>query len=116
MSQPHHLTSRSGILRPLALLCMHGAACKPCGPPTLPTCTPCGPPCARWLAARSWDPARAAHDLAAHAAWRADMIPNGRVHESEVARELAQEKVLIQGLDRHGRAVAILVGGNHVPG
>ncbi|KAI8471339.1 MAG: CRAL-TRIO domain-containing protein [Monoraphidium minutum] len=69
----------------------------------------------RWLAARGWDPARAAADLAAHAAWRAGFVPAGRVPASEIARELAQRKVLVQGLDRAGRAVIVLVGGNHVP-
>ncbi|GBG00596.1 hypothetical protein Rsub_13386 [Raphidocelis subcapitata] len=69
----------------------------------------------RWLAARGWDPARAAADLAAHAAWRVANVPAGFVPESEVAAQIAHKKVLMQGNDRHGRPVAILVGGRHIP-
>jgi hypothetical protein len=69
----------------------------------------------RWLAARGWDPARAARDLAAHAAWRAETMPDGRVADSEVRNELAQRKVLLQGLDRRGRGVVVFIGGNHAP-
>jgi hypothetical protein len=32
-----------------------------------------------------------------------------------VANELAQNKVLIQGLDRNGRAVIMVLGAQHVP-
>lgn len=46
-----------------------------------------------WLAARGWDPARAAHDLAAHAEWRAAYCPHGRVLDAEVSNDLAQNKV-----------------------
>jgi len=58
---------------------------------------------------------RAAQDLTAHAAWRAEHIPNG-VSDAEVAGQIDHKKVFIQGVDRHGRAVIVLVGGNHVPG
>ncbi|KIY99951.1 hypothetical protein MNEG_8006 [Monoraphidium neglectum] len=69
----------------------------------------------RWLSGRDWEPARAARDLAAHAAWRAQYAPQGRVLDCEVANELAQNKVLIQGLDRNGRAVIMVLGAQHVP-
>jgi hypothetical protein len=42
-------------------------------------------------------------------------VPAGRVADADVAGQLAQGKILIQGLDRHGRAVVVLVGGNHIP-
>ncbi|GBF97515.1 hypothetical protein Rsub_10438 [Raphidocelis subcapitata] len=70
---------------------------------------------ARWLAARGWDPARAARDLAAHAEWRAAYCPRGRVLDCEIAGQLNQQKVFIQGLDRCGRAVVILAVANHIP-
>lgn len=69
----------------------------------------------RWLRARSFDPARAARDLSAHAAWRSESVPLGRVQECTIPNELSQKKVLIQGLDHKGRAVIVLVGGNHLP-
>ena len=66
----------------------------------------------RWLRARGWDPARAARDLAAHAAWRAQFAPLGRVQESEVAREIAQGKVFLQvgGGLALGQGAGALVG------
>ncbi|KAI8466216.1 MAG: CRAL-TRIO domain-containing protein, partial [Monoraphidium minutum] len=69
----------------------------------------------RWLRARSWDPARAARDLASHASWRAAFAPLGRVQEREIPNELAQEKVFMQGPDRRGRGLTIFIGGNHIP-
>lgn len=67
------------------------------------------------MAARGRDPARAARDLAAHAAWRASYIPNGRALESEVQPEIEQGKVFVQGPDRKGHAVVILDAGKHFP-
>lgn len=69
----------------------------------------------RWLAARGWDPARAAHDLKGHAAWRAAFCPEGRVLDSEVKNELAQDKVSLTGPDHKGRAVIVFSGKKHIP-
>jgi len=50
----------------------------------------------RWLVARKGDPRRAAEDLAAHAAWRAALVPRGRILEdADLAPELAQNKVVV---------------------
>jgi hypothetical protein len=50
----------------------------------------------RWLIARKGDGARAAKDLAAHSAWRAALVPLGRILEDdELAPELAQNKVVL---------------------
>ncbi len=93
----------------IALLCIAGSNSTG-AKLTAPQNTP------RWLAARGWDPERAAHDLAAHASWRAAFAPAGRIQKCEVEGQLAQDKVMVQGLDRQGRGVVILVGGNHIPG
>ncbi|KAI8466429.1 MAG: CRAL-TRIO domain-containing protein [Monoraphidium minutum] len=69
----------------------------------------------RWLAARGWDPARAAADLTAHAAWRAGFAPTGRVLDSEVANDVGQGKVVMTGPDRAGRSVLVFIGKNHFP-
>ncbi|KIY95497.1 hypothetical protein MNEG_12466 [Monoraphidium neglectum] len=69
----------------------------------------------RWLRARGWDPAKAGRDLAAHAAWRAEFVPGGRIQEAEVANEIAQGKVFLQGPDRNGRGISIFIGGKHFP-
>jgi hypothetical protein len=68
-----------------------------------------------WLAARGHDPARAARDLAAHAEWRAAFVPDGRFADADVANELAQEKVLIQGPCTRGRALLVFNGAKHFP-
>jgi len=91
------------------------APARPLPPPN--SAPPTAPLNTRWLAARSWSPARAARDLAAHAAWRAELVgPRGRVLEADVANEIAQRKVLVQGPDRRGRGIIILNSGNHYAG
>ncbi|GBF97516.1 hypothetical protein Rsub_10439 [Raphidocelis subcapitata] len=62
---------------------------------------------ARWLAARGWDPARAARDLAAHAEWRAAFCPRGRVLDCEVADDVGQRKALLMGPTESGRSVVV---------
>jgi hypothetical protein len=69
----------------------------------------------RWLAARGWDPERAAHDLAAHASWRAAFAPAGRVLDEEVANDIAQRKLFVQGPSAGGKGVVVFVGKNHIP-
>lgn len=53
----------------------------------------------RWLIARKGDGARAAKDLAAHGAWRAALVPLGRILEDDdLAPELAQNKVVLAAI------------------
>eukprot|EP00877_Chromochloris_zofingiensis_P001376 jgi/Chrzof1/11239/Cz05g29020.t1 len=68
----------------------------------------------RWLAARKWVLEDALRDLTAHAQWRAQFVPNGRILESEIASQLTQNKCFCQGVDRQGRAIIFLSAGNHV--
>jgi hypothetical protein len=50
----------------------------------------------RWLVARKGDGSKAARDLSAHAAWRAALVPLGRiVEDADLAPELAQRKVVL---------------------
>jgi hypothetical protein len=69
-----------------------------------------------WLAARGHDPHRAAHDLCAHAAWRASFVPQGRVLDSEMERQVAQRKAYVTGPSEvTGAAVVVFCGERHIP-
>ncbi len=68
----------------------------------------------RWLRARGWDVARAAAAITRHAEWRAAHMPSGRVELESIANELACDKVYLQGVDRKGRPVMIILVGASV--
>ncbi|GFH25351.1 CRAL-TRIO domain-containing protein [Haematococcus lacustris] len=63
----------------------------------------------RWLRARSWDVALAATDIVKHAQWRVAFMPNGGISQEAVAKELATEKLILQGFDCHGRPLVIIL-------
>lgn len=67
----------------------------------------------RWLRARCWVVPKAEECIRQHAKWRAAFCPSGRIHESEVANELAANKLFLQGLDKKGRAVIVVLARNH---
>lgn len=67
----------------------------------------------RWLAARDRDVDEAEHSLREHARWRYSYIPNGRISEDEIPNELAVNKVFLQGCDKQGRPVMIVVAARH---
>mmetsp|Transcript_25556 Transcript_25556/g.55666 ORF Transcript_25556/g.55666 Transcript_25556/m.55666 type:complete len:272 (+) Transcript_25556:98-913(+) len=68
----------------------------------------------RWLVARKWKLADAKSSLASHAAWRADFMPAGHISEEQVARSIAHNKTSLQGLDKGGRPVVILLVERHI--
>ncbi|KXZ55394.1 hypothetical protein GPECTOR_3g52 [Gonium pectorale] len=67
----------------------------------------------RWLVARKGDCKAAARDLTAHAAWRAQYVPSGRISEEEVAEDLAQNKAFLPGYDKDGRPLCVVVVSRH---
>ncbi|KAJ9530732.1 hypothetical protein QJQ45_014890, partial [Haematococcus lacustris] len=67
----------------------------------------------RWLRARSWDVALAATDIVKHAQWRVAFMPNGGISQEAVAKELATEKLILQGFDCHGRPLVIILVRKH---
>jgi len=69
----------------------------------------------RWLVAREWDVGAARRSLVEHASWRAYQVPGGRVPEARVAAPLSEGKVLLQGVDKAGRALMIVRARLHRP-
>ncbi|KAK9808894.1 hypothetical protein WJX72_005949 [[Myrmecia] bisecta] len=51
--------------------------------------------------------------IVAHAHWRAEHVPRGRIFEDEIPNELAAQKVFLQGVDLQGRPVLIVMASRH---
>lgn len=68
----------------------------------------------RWLRANSWIIDKAEGKLRKHAEWRRTFVPNGRIDESEVAAEIATDKVFVQGADVDGRPCMYILAAKHV--
>lgn len=69
----------------------------------------------RFLIARSLDPDKAAKMFVQWQKWRAKMVPNGFISESEIPDELEARKVFLQGLSKDKYPVVILQAGRHFP-
>ena len=69
----------------------------------------------RFLIARSMDPDKAAKMFVQWQKWRAKMVPNGFISESEVSDELECRKVLLQGLSKDKYPVLIIQARRHFP-
>uniref|UniRef100_M1C343 Aspartate semialdehyde dehydrogenase n=1 Tax=Solanum tuberosum TaxID=4113 RepID=M1C343_SOLTU len=69
----------------------------------------------RFLIARSMDPEKAAKMFCQWKKWRAEMVPLGYISDSEVANELAAEKLYLQGLSKSGHPIVIVKVNKHFP-
>ncbi|KAM3324711.1 SEC14 cytosolic factor [Capsicum chacoense] len=69
----------------------------------------------RFLIARSMDPEKAAKMFCQWKKWRAEMVPLGYISDSDVADELAAEKVYLQGLSKNVHPVVIIKVNKHFP-
>lgn len=69
----------------------------------------------RWLRARKWNVQNTARDLIAHAQWRIEYVPGGRILESEIDKELAHNKCFLLGEDKLHRPVILLKAERHLP-
>ncbi|CAM8979134.1 unnamed protein product [Rhodiola kirilowii] len=69
----------------------------------------------RFLIARSMDTEKAAKMFVQWFNWRQSFVPLGFVDELEVADELEQRKVCLQGLTKSGYPLMIVIGGKHSP-
>ncbi|KAK7820401.1 phosphatidylinositol transfer protein 3 [Quercus suber] len=45
--------------------------------------------------------------------WRQTFVPNGSISASELPHEIAQNKMFIQGFDKTGRPIAVVLGARH---
>jgi CRAL/TRIO domain len=69
----------------------------------------------RWLRARAADVEMAARALEAHAAWRVHWVPDGRIARHAVQCFLDDEELCLQGVDRSGRPVLLVLADRHRP-
>eukprot|EP00891_Asterochloris_glomerata_P005452 jgi/Astpho2/5452/gw1.00077.17.1_t len=49
----------------------------------------------------------------AHAQWRATFVPNGVISESEIPKELGAKKAYLQGTDKQGRSLSVVICSRH---
>ncbi|KAK9108623.1 hypothetical protein Syun_024634 [Stephania yunnanensis] len=69
----------------------------------------------RFLRARDLDIEMASAMFLKYLKWRREFVPKGFISESEVARDLAQDKMFMQGVDKKGRPIVLAIGRKHYP-
>ncbi|KAJ0039160.1 hypothetical protein Pint_22432 [Pistacia integerrima] len=69
----------------------------------------------RFLIARSMDPEKAAKMFVQWQKWRAALVPNGFISESEVPDELEARKIFLQELSKDRYPVLICKASKHFP-
>lgn len=69
----------------------------------------------RFLIARSMDSEKAAKMFVQWQKWRAALVPDGFVPESEIREELETRKIYLQGLSKNGYPVMIVKACKHFP-
>ena len=67
----------------------------------------------RFLRARNLDVEKASDMLLKCLKWRIMFVPSGHISSSEVPNEIAQNKMFVQGIDKKGRPIAVLIGARH---
>lgn len=69
----------------------------------------------RFLRARDHDIEKASTLFLKYLSWRRAFVPKGFIQPSEIPNELAQNKLFLQGLDKKGRPISIVLGARHKP-
>lgn len=69
----------------------------------------------RFLIARSMDQDKAAKMFVQWQNWRAAIVPNGVISESEIQDELEPRKIYLQGLSKDKYPVMIVKSSKHFP-
>lgn len=69
----------------------------------------------RFLIARSMDSEKAARMFVQWQKWRATMVPNGFIADSEVRDELEPRKIFLQGLTKDGLPLLVIQLRKHFP-
>ncbi|XP_010250507.1 PREDICTED: random slug protein 5 [Nelumbo nucifera] len=67
----------------------------------------------RFLRARDLDIEKASALFLKYLKWRRTFVPNGFISESEITKQLAQNKAFMQGLDKKGRPIVVAFGARH---
>ncbi|XP_062026030.1 uncharacterized protein LOC133742387 isoform X2 [Rosa rugosa] len=67
----------------------------------------------RFLRARDLDVEQASAMFLKYLKWRQAFAPNGSISASEVPNQIAQNKLFLQGSDKRGCPIAVLLGARH---
>ncbi|XP_021829347.1 CRAL-TRIO domain-containing protein YKL091C-like isoform X2 [Prunus avium] len=67
----------------------------------------------RFLRARDFDISQASAMFLKYLKWRRTFVPNGFISASEVPNQIAQNKMFLQGSDKKGRPIAVVLGNRH---
>ncbi|KAF8400082.1 hypothetical protein HHK36_015957 [Tetracentron sinense] len=67
----------------------------------------------RFLRARDLDVEKASCLFLKYLKWRQTFVPNGSISASEIPNELAHNKLFVQGFDKKGRPILVVVGARH---
>ncbi|KAK8476355.1 hypothetical protein V6N11_014485 [Hibiscus sabdariffa] len=67
----------------------------------------------RFLRARDLDVEKASAMFLKYLKWRRSFVPNGSISPSELKNEIQQNKMFLQGSDKKGRPVGVLLAGRH---
>ncbi|KAG5019528.1 hypothetical protein AAZX31_06G156300 [Glycine max] len=67
----------------------------------------------RFLRARSLDVEKASAMFLKYLKWKRSFVPNGYISPSEIAEDIAQDKVFTQGLDKKGRPIVVAFAAKH---
>ncbi|KAE9610183.1 putative CRAL-TRIO lipid binding domain, CRAL/TRIO domain-containing protein [Lupinus albus] len=67
----------------------------------------------RFLRARDLDIEKASTMFLKYLKWRHSFVPNGSISLQEILNDLAHDKVFVQGHDKSGRPIAIILGARH---
>ncbi|CAK7336851.1 unnamed protein product [Dovyalis caffra] len=68
----------------------------------------------RFLRARDLDIEKGSSMLLKYLKWRREFVPNGSISVSETPNEVAQNKMFLQGSDKKGRPITVILGARHV--
>ncbi|CAH8336706.1 unnamed protein product [Eruca vesicaria subsp. sativa] len=69
----------------------------------------------RFLRARDMDIEKASALFFKYLAWKKTVMPKGYIPESEIANDLSHKKVCMQGHDKKGRPILVILGNRHNP-
>ncbi|KAG5229749.1 phosphatidylinositol transfer protein [Salix suchowensis] len=67
----------------------------------------------RFLRARGLDIGKASSMLLRYLKWRREFVPNGSISLLETPNEVAQNKMFLQGSDKKGRPITVILGARH---
>ncbi|EOY22667.1 Sec14p-like phosphatidylinositol transfer family protein, putative isoform 3 [Theobroma cacao] len=67
----------------------------------------------RFLRARDLDVEKASAMFLKYLNWRRNFVPNGSISPSEVAQEIEQNKMFLQGSDKKGQLIAVVLAARH---